>query len=177
MEYFFQFFASLSSGLQTLWHESFLIAALKFFLAVYTLVLILDIFLVIYLHGVKTDIQKILFGRKYPLVSQASARKRWAKIEARLDAENPAQYKVAVLEADDFVRELLAGLGFEGANMTEQLDKTVSSQVASKETLRVAHEMRNRIVHEPDLELSREDAERLLGEYRKFFEEIELLSA
>ncbi len=84
---------------------------------------------------------------------------------------------MAVLEADTFADEILDSVGYKGATMQEQLEQVIKSQLASKDKLIAAHQMRNRIVNEPALELTREEAEAWLDHYRDFFLEVEIFSA
>lgn len=154
--------------------DSFLVAALKFFLFVYVVVVLVDIIILLVLRGVSADLKKALFGTERPLLSRSNVIKRWEKILARLEGGNPSQYKVAVLEADAFADEILAGIGYKGATMGEKLDSIRVSQMETKSALSEAHFVRNRVVHEADFVLSREEAGKCLDAYHAFFTEVEL---
>lgn len=154
--------------------DSVLISALKFFLFVYVAVLLVDIVILFILRGFSSDLKQALFAAERPLISRSTVIKRWEKILARLEDDNPSQYKVAILEADAFADEILSGIGYKGATMSEKLDGVHEGQLETRSGLSEAHLVRNRIVHEADFALSREDAERWLEAYRKFFDEVEL---
>lgn len=154
--------------------DSFFISALKFFLFVYVCVLLIDIVILFMLRGVSADLKKALFGAERPLLSHSTIISRWEKILSRLEANNPSQYKVAVLEADAFADEILAGIGYEGATMAEKLENIHEGQLETKKALSEAHLIRNRIVHEADFVISREEAGACLDAYRTFFDEVEL---
>lgn len=154
--------------------HSFFISALKFFLFVYVLVLFIDIVILFMLRGVSSDFKKALFGAERPLLSHSTVISRWEKILSRLEEHNPSQYKVAVLEADAFADEILSGIGYRGATMAEKLESIHTGQLETKNELAEAHLIRNRIVHEADFAISREDAQKWLDVYRKFFDEVEL---
>lgn len=154
--------------------ESFLAAALKFFLFVYVVVLLVDIVILLVLRGVSADLKKALFGADRPLLSRSNVIKRWEKILARLEGGNPSQYKVAVLEADAFADEILAGIGYKGATMGDKLMAVHGGQLETKPALAEAHLVRNRVVHEADFALSREEAGKCLDAYHAFFAEVEL---
>lgn len=155
--------------------DSFFIAALKFFLFVYVVVLLIDIILLLILRGVSADLKKALFGTERPLLSRSTVISRWEKIITRLKDANPSQYKVAVLEADAFADEILAGIGYKGVTMGDKLGNIHDGQLETKHLLVEAHLIRNRVVHEADFDLSREEAEKCLDAYHKFFREVELL--
>lgn len=154
--------------------QSILFATLKFFLFVYVGVLFVDIVLLLMLKGLSSDLKTALYGTERPLTSKNTLIKRFEAIRARLQTGNPSQYKVALLEADAFADEILEGIGYKGATMTEKLAAVKGGQLQTKDILAAAHEVRNRIVHDAKFVLSREEAEQHLEEYRKFFDEVEL---
>ena len=153
---------------------SYFVLTLKLFLFIYIVVLLIDVILLLVLRGLSSDFRKLFFGSERPLIARTTVIRRWESILARLESVNPSQYKVAVLEADEFADEILLGIGYKGATMTEKLATVKGGQLESKDILAEAHTMRNRIVHEADFSLSREEAEKCLDSYRKFFDEVEL---
>lgn len=153
---------------------STLVLAIKFFLFVYVVVLVIDIVMLLMVRGISTDLKKTLYGAKRPILSKSKAVVRWEKILARLKDDNPSQYKVAILEADAFAEEIFVGMGYTGETMGEKLDNVHAGQIESKDLLLEAHLIRNRIVHEADFSLSREEAEKWLDAYKVFFDEMEL---
>lgn len=154
--------------------DSALFTVLKWFLMVYTVVLICDLIFLIKTRSVTADVKTALYGTERPLVTKAAMQKRWDTIMARLRTHNPSQYKVAILEADQMADELLEGIGYIGANMGERLESVHLGQLESFESLKLAHEIRNRIVNEKDFQISQAEARRNLDNYRTFFVELEL---
>jgi hypothetical protein len=137
-------------------------------------VLLADIVILFILRGVSVDIKKTLFGAERPLIRRSTIIARWEKILSRLQNGNPSQYKVAVLEADAFADEILSGIGYSGVTMAEKIESIHDGQLETKSDLVEAHKIRNRIVYEKDFVISLEDAQKLLENYRKFFDEVEL---
>lgn len=164
----------IGGGVVGFFSNSFFIAAVKFFLFVYVMVLLADIVILFMLRGFSRDLKRVLFGADRPLLSRSKVINRWEKILARLNDENPSQYKVALLEADAFADEILAGIGYKGATMGEKLESVLDGQLETKPLIVEAHQARNRVVHQADFSLSREEAEKWLGHYKKFFDEVEL---
>ncbi|MEO8128671.1 MAG: hypothetical protein ABI822_16335 [Bryobacteraceae bacterium] len=146
----------------------------RLFLFIYVGVLFVDIVLLLILKGLSSDLKTALYGTERPLASKNTLIKRFEAILARLDTDNPSQYKVALLEADAFADEILDGIGYKGVTMTEKLLQVQGGQLQTKEILAAAHEARNQIVHDPKFILSREEAKQYLEGYRKFFDEVEL---
>ncbi len=169
-----ELFALLWQGINQFFEQSILFATLKFFLFVYVGVLFVDIILLFILKGVSSDLKTALYGTERPLMSKNKLIKRFEDILARLETGNPSQYKVAILEADAFADEILDGIGYKGATMTEKLGSVKGGQLETKEVLSEAHEVRNQIVHDATFVLSKEEAERHLEGYRRFFDEVEL---
>jgi hypothetical protein len=91
--------------------------------------------------------------------------KRWNKIKGRIESGSESEYKLAVIEAEDFLNEILEERGYEG----EDFEKTINSAsklVSSKlSEILLAHEVRNAIVYNPDYKLEAEQAKRILGIY------------
>lgn len=167
--------AALFENLSEFFADSLFVLALKFFLFVYVMVLIVDVILLLVLRGVSSDIKKSIFGIDRPLIPRNTFIVRWEKILARLESDNPSQYKVALLEADQLADEILGGMNFKGETMAEKLEKVQGAQLENKEALALAHQVRNQIIHERDFMVSREEAKRWLDMYKKFFDEMELL--
>jgi len=166
--------AFLSLKIAQFFEQSLLFTTLKFFLFVYVGVLFVDVVLLLILKGLSSDLKAVLYGAERPLTSQNTFIKRFEAIRARLESENPSQYKVALLEADALADEILDGIGYKGATMAEKLEGVRGKQLECKELLVEAHAMRNSIVHDATVALSQEEAQRYLTQYQKFFEEVEL---
>lgn len=150
--------------------------AVLVFLFVYVAVLLVDIGLLLFVHGLRGDIKKIVFGSgDRPLVSRASMRKRWEAIGKRLGSDRPTEYKVAVLEADQLVDEVLKEMGYAGANLQERLEAMLSSGVDQAAKIEEAHKIRNRIIYEHDFAIDREEARRVLDLYGDFLDRWEML--
>lgn len=164
----------IGQNLAQFFSGSFLVAAIKFFLFIYVVVLLIDIILLLVLRGVSTDIKKALFGTHRPLLLRSTAINRFEKSLARLKSGNSSQYKVALLEADAFADEILSDIGYKGATMTEKLESIQDGHLETKNLLVEAHQVRNRIIHEADFTLSREEAEKWVAIYHAFFNEVEL---
>jgi len=91
--------------------------------------------------------------------------KRWAKIKKRIEAGSEAEYKLAIIESEDFLNEILEERGYEGKDFQETInsaDRLVSSNLSE---ILAAHEVRNSIVYNPDYKLDSEQAKKILGVY------------
>lgn len=87
--------------------------------------------------------------------------KQWAKIEKKINSKVEANYKMAILEADNLFDEIIKAIGYEK-------EKQLSSILAIKQ----ARKIKNKIIEDKDFKLSKEDAEIALGAYKKGLEEL-----
>jgi hypothetical protein len=165
----------------TWWHsveQLAIVRTVKFLLFVYVVVLFIDIVILISFRGVGRDLRMNLYGTDQRPVFFSRPRKaerQWDKIFARLESGNPSEYKVAILEADALADTIMASSRWTGSNLGERIAAVHPGQIESIESLREAHAVRNRIVNEAGFEVNREEAERVLGLYARFLEEMELL--
>lgn len=156
--------------------ESAVFAVLKFFLIVYSLVLIANTLMLLLMRGVTENLKVQMYGTTRPIIKKNEAAARWRALENRLESDNPSHYKAAVLEADHFADELLKESGFDGENMGERLANMHPGQLQSYNGLFEAHSIRNRIVNEPAFTLDQGEARDLLEKYKALLVELELFS-
>jgi len=99
--------------------------------------------------------------------------KDWKKNLARLDTGLDSEYKLAVIEADNTMNDVLKKMGYPGASLAENLDKVSSATISNIEDLRTAHQIRNSIVHNPDYKISLEGAKKALTAYEKALKDLD----
>jgi hypothetical protein len=148
---------------------------LKFFLAIYSAVLIADVILIIIVHTPGMYLRVLQTGSNVPVAHKEKMQKRWKKVLSRLRSRKDAQFKVAVLEADSITDEILSQVGYQGINMGERLDGISANQLEMIEELKKAHEVRNEIVHKADFVLDRKTAHEVVGVYQKVLETLEFI--
>lgn len=148
---------------------------IKFFLIVYTLVLFVDIVLLLVMKGIGSDIRKGLLGTDMPLVSKGKMQKRWDEVGERMRTGNVSQFKVAILEADSIVDDILSKIGYPGGNMTERLSQLRPGQLDYQEELLEAHQTRNKIVHDENFVIDERLAQETIDVYEKFLRYLEFM--
>lgn len=154
-------------------HSPFFLA-LKMMLAVYVTVLFADIIMLLILRGFG-DVRVSLRGANVPLVTKKRMRKNWSKIEFRLGSDDPSQYKLAILEADEVIDKIFRSMELKGNNMTERLEKLTPGQMEEAEEIKTVHKIRNQIVHDPTFQIDRTKAKETLDIYAKFLIENEFM--
>lgn len=147
----------------------------KFILAIYVSVLFIDMILLLVLRGLGGDIRNTLRGAQMPLSSKKKIQKRWLEIENRLKLEDALQNKVAILEADKLVDEILFNIGYSGKNMKERLDSANANQIEEIDNLIEAHEIRNKIIYDDKFYIDSNEAKRVIELYREFLDNMEII--
>ena len=101
-------------------------------------------------------------------------RQRWQRIMHRLDTGSEAEYKLAVIEADTLLNEMLQRMRLAGETVDERLQKITSLMIPIVDDLRSAHQVRNSIVYDPDYRFSLTEARKVLLVYQKTLENLDL---
>ncbi|MGA3150259.1 MAG: hypothetical protein ABSD10_01400 [Candidatus Saccharimonadales bacterium] len=91
--------------------------------------------------------------------------KQWLEILARVKTSDDGM-TLAVIDADKLVDEALRKLHFGGKTMGERL---VSAQrtLSNNDNVWYAHKLRNRLVHEPNVQLKKREAQDALTGFRQ----------
>ena len=99
--------------------------------------------------------------------------RRWKKIQKRIDTGSEAEYKLAIIEADDFLDEILENKGYPGKDFEERVKQVEIIQLPNLEEILEAHILRNSIVYDPDYRLDLDQAKRILEIYERGIKNIE----
>lgn len=156
-----------------------LIATLKVLSAIASIILGWAVFLLIFKSGytsyVKTNI-KLLKSEYEPLkTKKGKVTKEWEKIARRLEIEDEASYKLAIIEADKLVDNLLKDMNYAGESMGDRLKMIDESKLKNINELWEAHKARNNIVHDANFKLSYREAQRIIETYENVLREFEAL--
>ncbi len=98
---------------------------------------------------------------------------RWSVVIAHLGSAEPAEWKLAVLEADNILESALKDMGYQGDSLGEILKSMDQSDLPSINEAWEAHRIRNRIAHEgSQFMLTERDARYAVGLYKQAFEDL-----
>lgn len=98
--------------------------------------------------------------------------KKWERVLVHMASNNPSDWKLAILEADIMLEELLDASGYKGETMSDKLKSVEKSDFETIEAAWEAHKIRNTIAHEgSDFTLTRQEADRVINLFRIVFEE------
>ncbi|MFZ2149554.1 MAG: hypothetical protein WAV15_00095 [Minisyncoccia bacterium] len=99
-----------------------------------------------------------------------SKNERWSKTLNYLFSQHSSDWKLAIIEADAMLEDLMDQLGFLGDNLGDKLKS--SNQISFPQLTRAweVHTIRNKIAHEGlSFELSHFEAKRIIAEYEEIF--------
>ncbi len=116
---------------------------------------------------------KDVFGLKPTFYARSL--KAWGTIQERLKTKEEGQLKLAIIEADRLFDHVITSIGYKGENFEERFGQLTPSQFSNLKDLGEAHEIAEKLLTEPALEISYEGAERIIGVYKKAFEDIRLI--
>ncbi len=147
---------------------------IKFIVGVYTVIVFIDLILLLILQ-IKKSWRVTLKGADIDVPGSKKIKKEFEKIEAFLNDKNEAFWKIAVLEADKLVDQVLYGFGYSGKDMGEKLSRVNPDQIEYYNELKEAHKIRNQIIKEKKFALSQDEARRIVNIYKKYLELVNLL--
>ena len=118
------------------------------------------------------DLQEFFSYRPFIL---RKTEKGWRKIKARLGTEMESESKLAVIEADKMIDDILSQMGFKGKDLGEKLEKLTIKSLPNIEEVKEAHKIYNNIIHDPSYKLSLEEAKKALLTYEKALTDLHAL--
>jgi len=141
-------------------------------------------FVLIMYFAIKTEfwqkkIYNIFIGfRKLPEVDTDHSLKvtrEWENILKRLEANDEANHKLAVIEADKLLDTVLKKLTIPGSTMGERLKAISVSQLPSIDNVWKVHKLRNHLVHTSEFVLTDNKAKQAITIYKQAFIELKVL--
>jgi hypothetical protein len=101
---------------------------------------------------------------------------RWHRVKEKIMSDNEQSWRVAILEADVMLNELLDTLGYKGHTMTDKMRQAERTNFRSIDLAWEAHRVRNRVAHEGEaLHLDEQMARHTIGMYEHVFKEFHFL--
>jgi len=112
---------------------------------------------------------------KYRPLASKRITKQWRRIKNLLESGLESNYKLAIIEADSILEEILKKLGYPGATLGEILEKINEDILPNIEDVKKAHQVRNNIVHDPDYKIDLKETESVISIYEKSFIDLGVL--
>jgi len=101
---------------------------------------------------------------------------KWQSILKDVDSDDPNKWKLAIIEADIILGELLNTLFLPGENIGDKLKAVEKSDFEHLDQAWEAHKIRNAIAHGgSDFLLTQKETKRVIGLYKSVFTEFEII--
>lgn len=102
---------------------------------------------------------------------------RWSRILEQAHSDNDQSWRLAILEADIMLNELLDTLGYRGETMADKMKTADRATFATIDLAWEAHKVRNRIAHSGVAhELNAREVRRIISLYERVFREFHFVS-
>ena len=101
---------------------------------------------------------------------------RWNRILEQADSDNQQSWRLAILEADIMLNELLDMRGYKGETISDKMKQVDRVSFNTIDQAWEAHKVRNRIAHEgSNLHLDESEVRRTIGLYARVFKESQII--
>jgi hypothetical protein len=101
--------------------------------------------------------------------------KQWQKIKIRLESGLESEYKLAVMEADSLLDDVLRAMGIAGETLGEKLEKVTDATLPNMNKLLETRKIRNSIVHDPGYKLTLDESRSAVEVYEKSLADLQAL--
>lgn len=185
LDYIYLLFRNLLTGRGSdYWSDYFLNLYHRYQYDVTFFSFIISSLLIIFIGYVIFRVNRIYSGQRKALKPPKKAlekkeeekiqNEKWNIIEEHINSENPNDWRLAILEADIALGELLDKLGYRGEGIGEQLKSVDKSDFTTIDDAWEAHKIRNLIAHEgASFLISEREAKRVIALFKKVFDEFD----
>jgi hypothetical protein len=98
--------------------------------------------------------------------------KGWSKVLSKLEKGSEAEYKMALIEADEMFDNTLEKMGYSGKTLEDRI-KQASAVLSNTEQIQEAHKTRNNVAYDPNYKLGLDEAKRILEVFEQAFRDLE----
>ncbi|MEK7555632.1 MAG: hypothetical protein AAB516_02330 [Patescibacteria group bacterium] len=101
-----------------------------------------------------------------------AVRKKWEELLEKIKSSDERDLRLAIIEADNLVDEILIIHDHPGKDMGERLKSIHPNEIGNYNDLWEAHKMRNRIAHETNFHINSGEAQRIIKIYHKTLQDL-----
>ena len=145
------------------------------------LLIILIIWSAHHLMRIRREMHEALKLAGQPVVKESKemaplVNEKWQKVLEHINSANPSDWKLAILECDIMLSDILEKMGYLQESISEKLKSIEPSDFTNIEAAWEAHKIRNQIAHEgSDFLINEREAKRVIGLYEAVFREFEYI--
>jgi len=101
---------------------------------------------------------------------------QWEVVLTHLNSDIESDWRLAILEADNMLEDMMRTLGYSGEGLGEKLKAVEQSDFTTIQSAWEAHKIRNQIAHDGvKFPLTNREARRVVGLYEQVFQEFEYI--
>lgn len=152
----------------------------------YVAVAIGAVCLVIMIHSLRKlkeikESEKKIFGTSGPASAMEempamNVNERWEGIKTHAHSTNPSDWRLAIMEADIMLEEVLRKNGLPGDTIGEMLKSAQPGDFVSLDAAWEAHKIRNRIAHDgASFDLNDRETQRVISLFEQAFREFKVI--
>ncbi len=149
-----------------------IILIIEILVGFYCTVIFLDIVMLVYLSNVSSRIRRLKYGDDITPKKTGKYGKSWNKIQEKLDSNDENKWKLAIIEAEIFLDQDLINLGYKGENFIDRINNIPPGTFESLEKIKEIHKIRNKIIKDPNFEISHGRAIVAVETFEKFRSEL-----
>lgn len=125
----------------------------------------------ILLVGILIFVAILLTGKRTHHFNIEYYQTNFLSIENSLHKESPSSFSLAIINADKLLDRAMTEAGFNGKTMGERLKRS-GQRFSELQSVWRAHKLRNAIAHEPDFEVSYQQAKNALETYKRALKDL-----
>lgn len=120
----------------------------------------------------KEELGKIIVAKG----TEEKKKEKWNKLVDLASSENESDWRLAIIEADTMLDDMVDVMGYEGEGLGEKLKQIERSDFNTLDKAWEAHKIRNTIAHAgSDYVLTKREVRRVIDLYKQVFEEFEFI--
>jgi hypothetical protein len=110
-----------------------------------------------------------------PVTPETVVQKKWKKIKKRIESPSDANWKLAIIESEEIVENILLKMGYKGEGIKEKLKSVAPTQVPNMPDLISAYDIFINILADPDYKIPQDKAIKTISAFEDFLINFELL--
>lgn len=143
-------------------------------IAVFFLVVIL--YVMVRRYEMKQEMQRQTNMPMTADIQEYKKNDRWQTVLDHVNSPNPSDWRLAIIEADNILEEMMNVMGYQGDNLGEKLKSVEPSDFNTLQNAWEAHKVRNKIAHEGlSFKIDQREAKRVISLFETVFREFEFI--
>jgi hypothetical protein len=122
-----------------------------------------------------------LYGKKSVVIADqgevvSNRNEKWEKVVEHINSPNTSDWRLAIIEADIILEDLLRASGYHGETIGDMLKAVEKSDFTTIESAWAAHKVRNQIAHSgSEFLLNEREAKIAIAQYESVFKEFKII--